>query len=74
MHATSTIKHWAHHLHDGGVRIFRQGEHVLHEKSFWGIVAIIAAAALLFALVVLLGNRFPPQQLGIPAPYGPQYF
>ena len=74
MHATSTFKHWAHHLHDEGARIIRLWEHVLHEKSFWGMVAIIAVAALLFALVVLLGNRFPSQQFGIPSPYGPQYF
>jgi hypothetical protein len=74
MHAVSTIKHWVHQLHDEGARVARQGSHVFHERSFWGIVAIMAIIALLFALVVLFGNRFPIQHYGIPTPYGQPYF
>lgn len=51
-----TIKHWMHHVHDDAVKVAHSTEHMLHEKSFWGIVLILALLAGFFTAIVLFGN------------------
>ncbi|WP_372809117.1 hypothetical protein [Pontiella sp.] len=70
MHTDSTVKHWMHVMHDEGARMSHSFMHVLHEKSFWGIVSIIAVLALLLTLIVLFGEKVPIHEYGIPSPYG----
>lgn len=56
MHTAPTIKNWMHHVHDDAVKVAHYTEHMLHEKSFWGIVLILALVAGLFTAIVLFGN------------------
>lgn len=56
MSTTPTLRHFIHHLHDEGAKIIHMTGHMLHEKTFWGIVGIVALIAALFALLVLWGN------------------
>jgi hypothetical protein len=70
MHTVSSVRQWMHLMHDEGVRVAHVSMHVLHEKSFWGIVSILAVLALLLTLIVLLGEKLPAYEYGIPSPHG----
>ena len=69
MHATTTIKHWMHHLHDSTAKVAHLTGHMLHEKNFWGIVAILAMIAGLFALIMLHGGHAPLRYYATPQIY-----
>ena len=56
MHAIPSLKHWMHLMHDEGVKIAHYTGHLLHEKAFWAFLGIIAAIAVIFSLLLLLGN------------------
>lgn len=69
MHAGSTIKEWMHQLHDETVKAAHFTGHMVHEKAFWGILAILAMIAALFTLVVLFGSS-TAHDFSLPIPYG----
>ena len=71
MHTSPTLKNGMHHFHDGSVKAVHFTGHLLHEKSFWAIVAILALIVGLFTLLVLFGSGTPMQNY--PIPYGPYY-
>jgi len=73
MHTDSNIRIWMHHVHDSTVRVAHYTEHMLHEKSFWGIVGIVALIATLFTLVVLYGENMMQSQRSI-LPFGGPYY
>lgn len=56
MHAMPTLKHWMHQLHDEGIKIAHYTGHMVHEKSFWGILAFVLIAVALFTLLIATGN------------------
>lgn len=58
-----------HVAHDGSVRVAQRSNHMLHEKSFWEIVAVWGLIALLFTLLVLFGENTFLQEYSVPAPY-----
>jgi hypothetical protein len=60
-------------MHDGGIKAAHFTGHLLHEKSFWSILAILTLLAALFTLVVLFGDKSPDPSFGVPLPYG-RYF
>jgi hypothetical protein len=62
-----------HHFHDGGVRAVHYTGHMLHEKTFWAILGILALVAGLFTLIVLYGGDVTMQHYSVPVPYGPYY-
>ncbi|MEA2069127.1 MAG: hypothetical protein U9P12_08005 [Verrucomicrobiota bacterium] len=70
MHTESSGRHWMHLLRKDGAKVAHMAGHMLHEKSFWGILAILAMIALLVTLVVLFGTDVHMQEYGIPIPYG----
>ncbi|VGO11644.1 hypothetical protein PDESU_00189 [Pontiella desulfatans] len=74
MHTVSTIRNWTHLIHDEGVKITHICVNLLHEKSFWGILAILAVLGLLFKLILLFGDKMPLREFGIPSPYGYGYY
>ncbi len=55
MNTATTFKHWMHHLHDSGARAACYSGHLLHERSFWIILAFVALTAGLFALIAYSG-------------------
>lgn len=73
MHASTTMRHWMHHFHDGSVKAAHFTGHLLHEKSFWAIVGILALITGVFALLVYLGSEAPMQDYRMPMPYGTYY-
>ena len=73
MKAAPTFKHWMHVIHDDSVKVLYFSNHVLHEKSFWGIVAILGLLAILITLVVLFGKFAPMEDYQFMTPYGPYY-
>lgn len=60
-----------HHFHDGSVRAAHYTAHLLHEKNFWKMTAILAVIGGLFALLVFFGNDIQMQNYSIP--YAPYY-
>lgn len=56
MSATTTFKHWMHHIHDGGARAAHYSGHLLHERAFWIILTFVLLMTGLFTLVVLYGQ------------------
>ncbi len=70
MHTATTLKHWMHHVHDGSVKATHFTGHLLHERSFWGILAILMLIAGLFALVVIFGTESMPEEYVPIMPYG----
>ena len=73
MHADLSFRHWMHHVHDGSAKVAHYTGHMLHEKSFWGILAIVALIAALFTLVVLFGENAMQGYRGT-LPYGGPYY
>ena len=71
MHTVSTVRNWMHQLHDGSAKMAHWTGHLFHEKSFWGIVAILAVLVAAFALMVFYGNRVPMEEFSVPIRYGP---
>lgn len=71
MHTVSTVRHWMHQLHDESAKVAHWTGYLLHEKSFWGIVAILAVLAGAFALLVLYGKQIPMLEYSVPFRYGP---
>jgi hypothetical protein len=57
MHAAPRVKQWMHLLHDESVRIAHFTEHLVHEKAFWAFLGIVTVMALLFSLLLLLGDE-----------------
>jgi hypothetical protein len=72
MHTPIPVKHWAHHFHDGTVRVMHYTGHLLHEKAFWAIVALITLLIGMFALLVLFGNDSPMMR-NYNIPFSPYY-
>jgi len=73
MHMEPTVKSWMHHVHDDAVRVAHYTNHMFHEKSFWGIVAIIALLAGLFTLIAFSGNETFLDYQSVPMPHGGYY-
>jgi hypothetical protein len=73
MHAAPTLKHWMHHFHDSGVRAIRYAGHLMHEKSFWGMLGILVLIAGLLTLIVFFGRTTTVQSYGVPTPYRPYF-
>ena len=71
MHTSTTLKHWMHHFHDGSVKAVHYTGHMLHEKAFWEILAILTLIAGVFAMIVFFSNSPMMQNYGVP--YGPYY-
>jgi len=71
MHTVSTIRHWMHLLHDESAKMTHWTGHLLHERSFWGILAISALIAAAFVLLILYGKQLPMEQYNVPIRYGP---
>lgn len=59
-----------HRLHDEGAKITHMTGHMLHERSFWGILAILAVLTLLFTLIIMFGDEIPNYEMAPPTPYG----
>ena len=68
-----TFKHWMHVMHDDGAKVLHFSNHVLHEKSFWGIVAILGLLAILVTLVVMFGELEPMEEYRFMTPHGPYF-
>ena len=68
-----TFKHWMHVMHDDGVKVLHFSSHVLHEKSFWGIVAILGLLAILVTLVVMFGELEPMEEYRFMTPHVPYF-
>jgi hypothetical protein len=60
-----------HRFHDGGIRVAHYTGHLLHERAFWEILALVVLIAGMFALVVLYGSGSMMQHYHVP--YGPYY-
>ncbi len=71
MHTSTTMRHWMHHFHDGSVKAARYTGHLLHEKSFWGIVVILTLIAGVLTLMALFGSGAVLQNYSMP--YGLYY-
>lgn len=71
MHTSSTLKQWFGHVHDGRVRAARYAGHLLHAKSFWGILAILALVVGMVAILIWFGVEAPIRNYTIP--YAPYY-
>ena len=71
MNTSPTLKNGMHHLHDGSVKAMHYTGHLLHEKSFWAIVAITALIVGLFTMIILFGSDTTMQNYSIP--YGRYY-
>ncbi|MEE9368388.1 MAG: hypothetical protein V3V05_05940 [Pontiella sp.] len=56
MHTATTLKTGMHHFHDDSVNAMHYIGHLLHEKSFWAIVAITALIVGLSSLIILFGS------------------
>ncbi len=56
MKTQTTFKHWMHYFHDSSVKAAHHASHLLHEGSFWAILAFAVLTAGLIALVVLFGD------------------
>jgi hypothetical protein len=69
MHTVSTVREWMHQLHDESAKVAHWTGHLLHEKSFWGIVAILAVLAVVFTLLVLYGKQLAMQEYSAPFRY-----
>lgn len=71
MHTESTFREWMHHLHDGSAKMAHWTGHLLHERSFWGMVTILAVIIAAFTLLVLYGKQLPMEEFSVPIRYGP---
>lgn len=69
MHAIATFKHMMHEVHDDGLKIAHYAEHAVHEKRFWGMVALIALLVSLFAFLIMMSGNANYQD----APMSPFY-
>jgi hypothetical protein len=67
------LKNWMHHMHDEGLKATHYTTHMLHERSFWGIMAILALIAALFTIIVIYGNNAALQEYSAPIPYAPYF-
>jgi hypothetical protein len=57
MTPAENIKTWAHHVHDNAGKVAHMTTRMIHERSFWGMVLILALIAGMFAMVILLGDN-----------------
>jgi hypothetical protein len=71
MHTSPTLKLRMHHFHDSSVNAMHYIGHLLHEKSFWAIVAITALIVGFFTMIILFGSGTTMQNYS--SPYGPYY-
>ena len=71
MHTSITLKQWFDHVHDGRVKAAHYAGHLLHTKSFWGILAILALIIGMLAALILFGVNTPLRNYTIP--YAPYY-
>ena len=70
MNTANPFKHWMHHAHDSSAKAAHYTGHLLHERSFWAILAFVALTAGLLALVAIFGRdatmqeyyRMPPMR------------
>ena len=70
MHSSTTRRHWVRHFHDGSVKAVHYTGHLLHEKSFWAIMIILALITGIVALLAYLSSEAPIQDYRMPIPYG----
>ena len=68
MHAIPSFKRWMHLMHEEGVKMMHYTGHLLHEKAFWAFLGIIVAIAVLFSLLLLLGNDMAIEYRSYPYP------
>jgi hypothetical protein len=71
MHTSPTLKTGMHHFHDSSVNARHYIGHLLHEKSFWGIMAITALIVGLITMIILFSSGTTMQNYS--TPYGPYY-
>mgnify|MGYP001079043681 CR=1 FL=1 len=69
MHTTSPLRHGVHVLHEGGLKVFHATGQLMHDKRYWGVLALIALAVALITLAVNYGSPLPPIEYGMPVPY-----
>jgi hypothetical protein len=62
------MKDWAHHAHDDAVRAAHMTSHMLHERSFWGIVLILAMLTGLLAMIAFFGDDSLMDYRNMPVP------
>lgn len=73
MHTSPTIRDWMHHAHERSTKAARFTSHLLHERNFWAVIAIVALIAGLFVLIAYFGSSMAMSNYGVPAPYGVYY-
>jgi len=71
MQVAEKLGHWAHSFHDHSTKAVHYTGHLLHEKSFWGILVVVALLTGLLALIALLGGNIDAKNFTVP--YGPYY-
>ena len=71
MHTSSTLKQWTHMFHDGSAKVAHYTGHLLHEKSFWGILALLVLLAGALVLIAIFGDDIATKSFNMP--YGPYY-
>ena len=71
MHTTNTLRHWAHNFHGHSAKAAHYTGHLLHEKSFWGILIVAALLTGLLILIASLGDNIDAKTFTVP--YGPYY-
>lgn len=61
MNTNPALRHWMHYLHDESGKFMHFTEHMLHEKAFWGVLAIVTLMVLaaLFAMLIHTDNHSP---------------
>lgn len=61
MHATETIKHWSHQLHDGMRTMWHHiGDH-LHSRHFWAGIGVTLLVIGLMVLLFFVAKNAPIQ-------------
>ena len=70
MHVALTFKNWMHDVHDDTLKAAQNTGQMLHQKSFWGIVAIVALIVSLFMLIAFFGDNTIMDYQTPPLPYG----
>ena len=59
MHTISRLKHWVRMMHDEGAKAVHFSGPIMHEKSFWGVIALFLLLVTLFTLITLFGDQLP---------------
>ncbi len=66
MYLLTTAKYGKYSVHDERLKVARYMGYLLHEKSFWGMVAILALIAGMLTLIAWFGSNPILQNYYIP--------